>query len=246
MVWELGQGRAFENSHAEGMFYNMVDQGVPSEHLVAPGPGLENFLDTATYGIRGFLRPAHDALRAETLVVNQSVWPAFGTGDADRIRPLNIVWTASAGNVFPLMEENDCVTDPRDLWDLGQVVACGDDPSGFYYSMLHTLETGKALMATAAWRREDGTVVPDEGVYKCGDMMEHCFAVPGAGSTSVATAQVSAAVFHLFQLYENAEEVVRALKSCAEDVGEPGIDREFGLGVIDFRCSEAMLPVVER
>ena len=240
VIWELRLGRAFENSHAEGMLYNMVDQGVPPEHLVAPGPELTDFDDTAARGVRGFLRPVHDALRAETLVVNRSVSTAFRHGDADLIRPLNIVWSVAAGNVVA----GSCITD-RDLWNLGNIAACGDD-SFFYYAMLNALETGKALMATAAVRREDGTVVPDETVFKCGDMMEHCFAVPGAGSTSVATARVSAAVFHLFQLYENAEEVVRALKNCAEDVGEPGIDREFGLGVIDFRCSEAMLPVVER
>ena len=240
VIWELLAGRAFENSHAEGMLYNMVDQGVPPEHLVAPGPELTEDRDSALFGVRGFLRPVHDALRAETLVVNRSVSTAFTTGDADRIRPLNIVWSVSAGNVVA----GSCITD-RDLWHLGNIAACGDD-NFFYYAMLNALETGKALIVTAAVRREDGTVVPDENVNKCGDMMEHCFAVPGAGSTSVATARVSAAVFHLFQLYENAEEVVRALKSCVEDVGEPGIDREFGLGVIDFRCSEAMLPVVER
>ena len=240
VIWELLVGRAYENSHAEGMLYNMVDQGVPPEHLVAPGPELTEDRDSALYGVEGFLRPVHDSLRAETLVVNRSVSSAFTTGDADRIRPLNIVWSVSAGNVVA----GSCITD-RDLWNLGNIAACGDD-NFFYYAMLNALETGKALMVTAAVRREDGTVVPDETVNKCGDMMEHCFAVPGAGSTSVATARVSAAVFHLFQLYENAEEVVRALKSCVEDVGEPGIDREFGLGVIDFRCSEAMLPVVER
>ena len=240
VVWEFRVGRAYENSHAEGMFYNMVDQGVPPEHLVVPGPELTDWEDSAERGVRGFLRPVHDALRAETLVVNRSVSTAFDHGDADRIRPLNIVWSAAAGNVVA----GSCITD-RDPWHLGNIAACEVD-NFFYYAMLNALETGKALMVTAAVRREDGTVVPDENVFKCGDMMEHCFAVPGAGTTSVATARVSAAIFHLFQLYENAEEVVRALKSCAEDVGEPGIDREFGLGVIDFRCSEAMLPVVER
>ena len=242
VVWELRAGVVYENSHAERMFYTMVDQGVPPEHLVAPGPELTEDRDSALYGVEGFLRPVHDALRAETLVVNRSVATAFSTGNADLIRPLNIVWVVAAGNV---RASRQCITD-RDFWHSGNVVACGYDLSSYYSPMLNALETGKALMATAAVRREDGTIVPDEGVYKCGDMMEHCFAVPGAGTTSVATARVSAAVFHLFQLYENAEEVVRALKSCVEDVGEPGIDREFGLGVIDFRCSEAMLPVVER
>ena len=242
VVWELHAGRTYEDSHAEAVLYAVQDEGVPPEHLVAPGPELTEDRDSALYGVKGFLRPVHDALRAETLVVNRSVSVAFDPGDADRIRPLNIVWVVAAGNV---RADLACVTN-RDYWHPGHLVACGGHLSVDYYPMLNALETGKALMVTSAVRREDGTVVPDENVFKCGDMMEHCFAVPDGGATSFSTAQVSAAVFHLFQLYENAEEVVRALKSCVEDVGEPGIDREFGLGVIDFRCSEAMLPVVER
>ena len=101
-------------------------------------------------------------------------------------------------------------------------------------------------MATTAVRRQSGAIVPDRTVYKCGDFMEHCFTVLDIGHTSGATAKLSAMVFHLFQLYENAAEVVRVLKHCAQDIGAPGIDREFGQGLVDLRCSEAMLPVIER
>ena len=78
--------------------------------------------------------------------------------------------------------------------------------------------------------------------------MASCFTVPrGTGLlTSGATAQLSAAVFHLFQLYEDAEDVVQALKRCTRDIGEPGTDREFGNGLVDFRCVEATRPVVDR
>ena len=70
--------------------------------------------------------------------------------------------------------------------------------------------------------------------------------IVGGGVTSAATARLSAAVFHLFQLYEDAGDVVRALKRCTRDIGAPGIDREFGNGLVDFRCVEATRPVVDR
>ena len=95
-------------------------------------------------------------------------------------------------------------------------------------------------------RNQDGTVVPGTIAMMCGDTKEQCFAVEQSGVTSASAAALSSAVFHLFQTYEDAEDVVRALKSCATDIGEPGVDREFGQGLVDFRCAEAMLPVVER
>ena len=80
------------------------------------------------------------------------------------------------------------------------------------------------------------TIVPNLRVHKCGDFMEHCFTVPDIGHTSGATAKLSAMAFHLFQLHGSAAEVVRVLKQCAQDIGAPGIDREFGQGLVDLRC----------
>ena len=102
--------------------------------------------------------------------------------------------------------------------------------------MRDALNTGKGLMATAALRRQSGAIVPNLRVHKCGDFMEHCFTVPDIGHTSGATAKLSAMAFHLFQLHGSAAEVVRVLKQCAQDIGAPGIDREFGQGLVDLRC----------
>ena len=112
--------------------------------------------------------------------------------------------------------------------------------------MREVIATGKVLYATAAIRKQDGSIEPNLNVFKCGDTMEYCFTVTHAFATSIAAAKISAAVFHLFQLYDDADDVVHALKSCTEDIGEPGVDREFGQGLVDFRCTEAMLPVVDR
>ena len=46
--------------------------------------------------------------------------------------------------------------------------------------------TGKVLMATAAVRNQDGTVVPETIAMMCGDTMEQCFAVEQSGVTSAS------------------------------------------------------------
>ena len=249
VIWELSAGEALSGTHAERMLGHIQAEGVPSANIVVPGPELTDNRDDGGAGLKGFLRPVHRALRAETLVVNRSVGNAFSEGDDARLRSLNMVVPVGAGNVqftngsprFP------CVKGPhhRDTWRLDTDISCGWEHTT-YYAMRDALNTGKGLMATAAIRRQSGAIVPDRDVYKCGDFMEHCFTVLDIGHTSGATAKLSAMVFHLFQLYESAAEVVRVLKHCAQDIGAPGVDREFGQGLVDLRCSEAMLPVIER
>ncbi len=250
VIWELSAGKALSGSHAERMLGYMREEGVPSATIVVPGPELTDFRDGGDAGLKGFLRPVHRALRAETLVVNRSVIPGFGEGDDARLRSLNLVVPVGAGNVqFTNGSPTPCIKGPqhRDIWRLDTDISCGwTGESTSYYEMRDALNTGKGLMATAAIRRQSGTIVPNLRVYKCGDFMEHCFTVLDIGHTSGATAKLSAMVFHLFQLYESAAEVVRVLKHCAQDIGAPGIDREFGQGLVDLRCSEAMLPVIER
>ena len=102
---------------------------------------------------------------------------------------------------------------------------------------------GKALLATWAEIRTDGSIVPVQRAAMCGDAMEWCFAVrvpPDSlqdarrgGATSWAAPILGAHTFYLFQLWETAEEVFGVLKECAIDAGDPGVDREFGLGIPD-------------
>ena len=244
---ELRVGEAFEGNHAQQTVYvSMKDQGVPTANIHVHGPGI---LDRRVLSLSGFLiHPDNAALRTETLVVNRSTLPAFDTLTAPHITTHNIIFVASAGNLSP--KRRACApTDPRirDLWRPDHPYwSCDADRRWQYTTTMAAVRTGKVLMATAAVRSQDGTIVPDTGVAMCGDTMEQCFAVEQSVVTSASAAQLSAAVFHLFQTYEDAEDVVRALKSCAMDIGEPGVDREFGHGLVDFRCAEAMLPVVER
>ena len=241
VMWELVAGAPLSGSHAESMLGHVREEGVPRANIVVPGPELTHDRDSgATDGLEGFLRPVHRALRAETLVVNRSVGNAFRDDDDARLRSLNMVVPVGAGNVrFTNGSPSPCIKGPhhRDVWRTDTITSCGWSRSETsYYKMRDALNTGKGLMATAALRRQSGAIVPNLRVHKCGDFMEHCFTVPDIGHTSGATAKLSAMAFHLFQLHGSAAEVVRVLKQCAQDIGAPGIDREFGQGLVDLRC----------
>ena len=250
VISELGIGEAFEGSHAQRAVYvSMKEEGIPTERIHVEGPGITDPLVLGPFAL--LTHPDNAALRAETLVVNRSVFPAFGGGYGEDIAANNIVFVGSAGNVSNFLNDCDPLGMPdRDLWHPDHSLwsnACdGGQWRDWYDGMREVIATGKVLYATAAVRKQDGSIEPNLDVIKCGDTMEHCFTVTHAFSTSVATAKLSAAVFHLFQLYDDADDVVHALKSCTEDIGEPGVDREFGQGLVDFRCTEAMLPVVDR
>ncbi len=247
IISELDAGEAFEGSHAQQTVYvSMKEEGVPAANIHVHGPGITNQRVLGPHGI--LTHPDNAALRAETLVVNRSVRPAFNALAVQPIAAHNIIFVASAGNLDP-----DIVacgpTDPRirDFWRSDHpYFSCGGGRGSTYANTMAAVRTGKVLMATAAVREQDGTVVPNTGVLMCGDTREQCFAVEQSGITSASAAALSAAVFHLFQTYEDADDVVHALTSCATDIGEPGVDREFGQGLVDFRCTEAMMPVVDR
>ena len=100
-------------------------------------------------------------------------------------------------------------------------------------------------MATSVRIVDGGLVTPHEQTISCGDIAEWCFVVPVSHS-SPAAAVVSSILYYLMQMYERPEDAVNALKSCAKDIGEPGVDREYGQGLLDLRCPEAMLPVIDR
>ena len=54
--------------------------------------------------------------------------------------------------------------------------------------------------------------------------------------TSGASVNLGALAFYLFQLWDTPRAVVNTLNVCAEDVGEPGIDEEFGRGIVSVVC----------
>ena len=51
-----------------------------------------------------------------------------------------------------------------------------------------------------------------------------------------ASVRLGAIAFYLFQLWDTPAEVVETLNVCAEDVGAPGPDEEFGRGIVSLVC----------
>ena len=152
-----------------------------------------------------------------------------GVNDAPRIAENNILFVLSAGNTYS--SENR-----RDLWSKEHPYWQGDDGMQLYNNALATFKTGKVIVATSAMEEQNGDIVPLEEVVQCGDIAEWCFTVLPVSFTSDASARLAAMSFYLAQLYPTAEEIVETLNVCAIDIGEPGIDREFGRGLANIVC----------
>ena len=158
-------------------------------------------------------------------------WQFGEKGIPSYIRRLNILHVAAAGNTGTFGN--------RDLW-------YPDHPNwkrfpGGYEKAFTAFATNKVILATYARRDAEGNVVPNPETVRCGNAKNVCFVVllPPDGmhnNTSAASVRLGALTFYLAQLWNTAQEVVGVLNTCAEDVGEPGIDEEFGRGVASVVC----------
>ena len=169
--------------------------------------------------------------------------PPYEPGDGLVLAKHNIIAVSGTGNIGPGDEGN------RDLWSADHPRWQTDDFLNRREPVMRSLRNanGKALLATWAEIRTDGSIVPVQRAAMCGDAMEWCFAVrvpPDSlqdarrgGATSWAAPILGAHTFYLFQLWETAEEVFGVLKECAIDAGDPGVDREFGLGIPTAICA---------
>ena len=225
-------------SHADRVFRKLLQEGVPREHIERQVDNVSAPTDPDLF-VRNF----------------SLLTPIRFQPQVDYIAGNNEVVVIAAGNVSS-GDEALCVDEdystPRDLWDRSHPYwTCTQVDSSispeWFDAMLAAVETGKVLIAIAVKREGDGSVTPEEFSVTCGDLAEYCFAVTHAyDGTSFAAPRVAAVLFHFRQMYETAEEAVAAAKQCVEDVGEPGPDREFGLGVLDLNCPEAMLPIIQQ
>ena len=99
VISELGIGEAFEGSHAQTAVYvSMKEEGIPTERIHVQGPGITDRSANGPFGL--LTHPDNAALRAETLVMNRSVFPAFGRGYGEDIAANNIVFV---GGVLPML-----------------------------------------------------------------------------------------------------------------------------------------------
>ena len=101
---------------------------------------------------------------------------------------------------------------------------------------MRVFATGRVILAKYADRKPDGTIIPHEGNVKCGLAKEYCYSLFGRTGSSTASVQLGALSFYLSQLWDTPWEVIGVLNTCAEDVGEPGIDEEFGRGIVSVVC----------
>ena len=212
------------------------DISIPEKNLTffAEFAGIEPGVDGENVGLRLFTSKEHESLRLSTRVVHLPLLtPFYGTNDIARIAKNNILFVTATGNTY-------LTKDDRDMWNAGHSFWQGDLVLR-YNNILAIFKTGKYIAATSAQEIEE-SIVPSESVVPCGDIAEWCFTVLPRSYTSDASARLAAMAFYLAQLYPTAEEIVEVLNTCAIDIGEPGIDREFGRGLANIVCS----PVFEK
>ena len=210
--------------HAILMRDSVLKMGVPEENVrVTP-----DFLD--------FMDPSYFR---DTLVFNfpSAIARDLAFEELDIIRRRNNFLTvAAAGNT----ETND---DRRDLWYSNHPWWKTEEnkPYPYWENAFAAFATGRFILAKYAKIAFDGTVVPLEGNVKCGLAKDSCYSIISSPEnrrlgTSSASARLSALTFYLFQLWDTPREVVGVLNVCAEDVGDPGVDEEFGRGIVSVVC----------
>lgn len=205
--------------------------GVPTGNLTVFGEDEISFLE----------RDEWRELREDTLVgALPTAWAALPTPYETRlIARNNILLVAAAGNVGVDTHHR------RDLWYPEHPYWEGN--LEWFQQAIDNFATGKVILATYVEHAPGGEIVPYEDVVKCGKAKEFCYSImhpnlgasarQGDGSgTSAASVQLGSLAFYLFQLWDTPQEVVGVLNTCAEDVGEPGIDEEFGRGVVSVVC----------
>ena len=191
---------------------------------------------TSNRGLQMLTSREYEHLRRNTRVVHIPSFTSLeGANNAPWITENNILFALSSGNTYKTQGD-------RDFWNTRHIFWQQGDNIQYYNGALASYNTGKVIAATSAIETEGGDIVPSEAVVKCGDIAEWCFAVLPRGYTSGASARLAAMAFYLAQLYPTAEEIVETMNVCAIDIGEPGIDREFGRGLANIVCA----PVFEK
>lgn len=159
--------------------------------------------------------------------------------DIPRIAANNILFVLAAGNVSGHLGED------RDLYNINHVWWNSPDPDALLYrredylNLLKVHDTGKVVAATSVAVTETG-IEPWELSVDCGDIKKSCFALVPHQPTSAASARLAAMAFYLSQFYPTVEEVVETLEVCAIDIGEPGVDREYGRGLANLLCPQVL------
>ena len=223
---DTGHGQRMKNIITASTFYGgdiiKADIGIPEKNI-AFFPFFPNTL-----------KKFPKSLIQEARVMHIPLFVPFREEQTLYTEKENILFVAAAGNTYS-------ANDDRDLWNVEHSYWQGDNMAK-YDNAFVSLNAGRTIMATSATTTEEGDIIPSELVVQCGDIAEWCFTVLPESYTSGASARLAAMAFYLAQLYPTAEEIVETMNVCAIDIGEPGIDREFGRGLANIVCA----PVFEK
>lgn len=216
-------------SHADNMRKVALRMGVPEENFtIIGGLRLRDF----------FTKDKWKSLRERTLVMAfPTTWAADLSPDEPAIvAEQDILFVGGAINTDTKGYNR------RDFWYPDHPQWEGNDK---WERAFANFATGKVIIATYA-DLFAGEVVPYTRTVKCGLAKEFCYSVIrppdltpndkyGQGSSG-ASVYLASLTFYLSQLWHTPQEVIGVLNVCAEDVGEPGIDEEFGRGVVSVVC----------
>ena len=213
--------------HALLMERYALDMGIPEENLRV-SPTATPFDFWRGFGGDGL------AVRSNTLVLSiPSNW-------INDIHPFDLDFLRSRRSKFLVVTAagNSGGSIGRDLWYPDHHRWQGRE---VFDRAMASLETGRHILAKYVRRHPyDGTAIALLSNVKCGLAKEYCYSIVHDGvqsdGTSGASVNLGALVFYLFQLWDTPRAVVNTLNICAEDVGEPGIDEEFGRGVVSVVC----------
>ncbi len=235
-----------ESTHGKNMKHFIVSSGIPEENIVffelLGGTG--GWRRPINVGLPRFVSQEHGQLRKATRVVNiPKLFPLRSAEDLPMIQKNNILFVVGNGNMIPPFNGD------RDVYNNNHVTWSNADPyrdqleKEAYQAILETRATGKVISATSALPGVE--FKPFKGVTRCGDIKKACFTVMPFQFTSCASARLSAMSFYLAQFWETPEEIVEVLSECTIDVGEPGIDREYGQGVANLLCPRVLKKEIE-
>lgn len=233
-----------ESGHGESMFQIITELGTQEKNIVFFSDFRRIEYDGESIGLRLLTSGEHEVLRKAARVVHIPTDVLFSTQkDIAKVLSTDILFILAAGNMHDSFMENRNMYSPGHIYWREPFWWKGGSIS--YEHIRASRNTGKVLTATSAQVTEDGMVEPLQEVVSCGDIKESCFTMLPIQSTSRASAHLAAISFYLSQFWETPEEVVEVLKECAIDVGEPGVDREFGNGVVNLLCPRVLKKEVE-
>ena len=252
-TYEMGNTNPL--NHYNAVKKQLTDIGIPESNIIGTGQlSGATIGDPSTYTMNRFFNDAEWAgQRASTFVVAlPSGGPYTSPGTAAQIAAHNVLFVAAAGNTAHDVETGELILADRDYYQpthpsWGTEDALDGQPDGYssYQETIDALQTDKALVAVWADVDAEGNVVPYASSVKCGNAGNSCFTMIlpsdlhgsiGYG-TSFATPRLAAAAYYLRQLWNNAEEVTGVLRTCAIDIGAPGVDDEFGAGAVNVDCA---------